>query len=162
MPHLYAAPQHVGFRVWHRTSAIARFWPYRTGVMQDLGYGLPRIHLLGTWVNKGERVRPGLLLEAPASSTGWGFYLPPPGPTKFPGLGGPPPGSSCPFVDVREDAGRSPGGPVQPGAANAPTAPPNYSANAIMTTVNNNAIRLFIAFHLLSLLSKRKPAHFSS
>src|SRR3712207_5319677 len=26
--------------------------PYRTGAMQDPGYELPRIRLLGTWVNK--------------------------------------------------------------------------------------------------------------
>ena len=43
---LYAAPQHVGFRVRYRTGAIERFWPYRTGAMQDLGYGLPRTPLL--------------------------------------------------------------------------------------------------------------------
>jgi len=50
--HLYAPPQDVGFRVWYRTGAIGCFWPYRTGAMQDSGYGLPRIHLLGTWMNK--------------------------------------------------------------------------------------------------------------
>jgi hypothetical protein len=31
--------------------------PNRTGAMQDVGYGLPRIHLLGTSVNKGRWMR---------------------------------------------------------------------------------------------------------
>src|SRR5687767_15158785 len=38
----YAGPEDVGFRVWYRTAAIGCLWPYRTGVMQDAGYGLPR------------------------------------------------------------------------------------------------------------------------
>src|SRR5215218_5253174 len=46
MPHLYAAPQHVGFRVWYRTGAIGGFWPYGPGAMQDSGYELRRIYLL--------------------------------------------------------------------------------------------------------------------
>jgi hypothetical protein len=31
---------------------MRHFWPYRTGAMQDRGYELPRIPILGTWVNK--------------------------------------------------------------------------------------------------------------
>jgi hypothetical protein len=37
----------------YSTSAERRFWPFRTSAMQVAGYGLPRIHFLGTWVNKG-------------------------------------------------------------------------------------------------------------
>jgi hypothetical protein len=33
----------------------ARFWRIRAGAMQDLGYELPRISLLGTWVDKGKK-----------------------------------------------------------------------------------------------------------
>ena len=40
------AAQHVGFSVRYRTGAMGCFWPYRTGPMQDAGYGLPRISLL--------------------------------------------------------------------------------------------------------------------
>src|SRR5215211_8830343 len=37
-----------------RCGAIGRFWPYRTGAMQDPGYELRRIPLLRGWVNKGK------------------------------------------------------------------------------------------------------------
>jgi hypothetical protein len=53
--HLYAPPQHIGFRVWHRTGAIGCFWRYRTGAMQDSGYGLPRTSLPRTRVHKGKK-----------------------------------------------------------------------------------------------------------
>src|SRR5215208_2784614 len=33
---------------------VGRFWPYRTGAMQDPGYELPRIPLPRTRVNKGK------------------------------------------------------------------------------------------------------------
>jgi hypothetical protein len=33
---------------------------YSTGAMQDSGYGLPRIPLLGTPVNKGKRLSKGI------------------------------------------------------------------------------------------------------
>src|SRR3712207_5247716 len=51
---LYAPPQDVGFRVWCRTGAIGHFWPYKTGAMQDCVYGLPRISLLGSRVNRAD------------------------------------------------------------------------------------------------------------
>jgi hypothetical protein len=53
--HLHAAPQDVGFRVRYWTGSIGRFWPFRTGAMQDCGYELPRIVLLGISVNKGKK-----------------------------------------------------------------------------------------------------------
>jgi hypothetical protein len=72
--HLYAPPQDVGFRVRYRTGAIGVFWPHWTGAMQDRGYGLPRISLPRTPVNKGEmdgkevkNLASGRLSELPSS-----------------------------------------------------------------------------------------------
>ena len=45
--------------------------------MQDPGYGILRIPLLGTWVNKGERAGPKLLEPGPKSlpyGNGLGFF----------------------------------------------------------------------------------------
>jgi hypothetical protein len=41
-PHLYAAPQHVVSPGPMEGGLRGRFWPVRTGAMQDSGYGLPR------------------------------------------------------------------------------------------------------------------------
>jgi hypothetical protein len=69
-PHLYPAPQDVGFRVWCRTGAIGRFWPYSPEFMQDRGYEVPRISLLGTSVNTGKWLR-----EKVAALLGGGWFF---------------------------------------------------------------------------------------
>src|SRR5215212_1598629 len=51
-----------------RCGAIGRFWPYRTGAMQDPASELRRITLLGTSVNK-----PRILPSRGASDTASGY-----------------------------------------------------------------------------------------
>ncbi len=53
--HLHAAPQHVEPRSVALWPSEGRFWSYRTGAMQDLGYELPRILIPRTPVNKGKK-----------------------------------------------------------------------------------------------------------
>src|SRR5215204_674023 len=50
--HIYAAPQHLVMTSTLSCGAVERFWPYRTGSMQDPASELPRIPLPHTWVNK--------------------------------------------------------------------------------------------------------------
>jgi hypothetical protein len=40
-----------------RCRFVGRFWPYRSGAMQDPANELPRILLPRTWVNKDEKKR---------------------------------------------------------------------------------------------------------
>src|SRR5215207_6217228 len=51
--HIYALPQYVDSPRPTTGVLVKRSWPVRTGAMQDLGYGLPRIPLPRTRVNKG-------------------------------------------------------------------------------------------------------------
>jgi hypothetical protein len=49
--HIHPPPQHVDSPGPTAGGLARRSWPVRTGGMQDRGYELPRIPLLGTWVN---------------------------------------------------------------------------------------------------------------
>ena len=61
-PILYEGQRRLAQR--HRTGAIGRFWLVWTKTMQDPVYGLPRIPLPRTPVNKG--TKKGRYLDAPA------------------------------------------------------------------------------------------------
>jgi len=50
--HLYATPQHVATYLRPQGGAIGRFRPRRSGVMHDTGFGLRRINLPRTPLNK--------------------------------------------------------------------------------------------------------------
>jgi hypothetical protein len=52
--HTYSGPQHVVSPGPTARDRTPRFRPYRTADMQDSASELPRIHLLGRWVNRGK------------------------------------------------------------------------------------------------------------
>jgi hypothetical protein len=88
-PILYEGQRRLALR--HRTGAMGRFWLVWTKTMQDPVYGLPRISLPRTRVNKGKKGRPGRILALSNSLYGsrllpdpfhirdeaLGFYQPP-------------------------------------------------------------------------------------
>src|SRR5215217_2890975 len=53
--YLYAAPQHLVMPLTLRCGAMGRFWPYRSGAMQDPANELRRIPLPRTRVNRAIR-----------------------------------------------------------------------------------------------------------
>jgi hypothetical protein len=49
---LYSLLQYLGLAIRHKAEQLAILRPDRGKAMQDSGYELRRIFLLGTWVNK--------------------------------------------------------------------------------------------------------------
>ena len=59
--HNHSPSQYLVETTYTYPVVTGQFCPYRTGAMQDLGYGFPRTLLLGNRVNKGSSPRVGCL-----------------------------------------------------------------------------------------------------
>jgi hypothetical protein len=66
--HIYPSVLQAGTGAGSNGAPSGGFQRYRGGAMQDLGYELPRIHILGTWVNSGRRERRGKVYVCPGHS----------------------------------------------------------------------------------------------